>query len=86
MLGEEIEVDFVVFDLLVVIEVIEDYKLFDVECVMVGFVLLQGICECYFEWWQFVDGDGGDENFKDYLIEENLELMICSVVNNLMFY
>jgi asparagine synthase (glutamine-hydrolysing) len=33
-----------------------------------------------------VDGDGGDENLKDYPIEENRELTIRSVVNNLMLY
>ena len=33
-----------------------------------------------------VDGDGGDENLKDYPIEENPELTIRSVVNNLMLY
>ncbi|MEO1998759.1 MAG: asparagine synthetase B family protein, partial [Planctomycetaceae bacterium] len=33
-----------------------------------------------------VDGDGGDENMKDYPIEENPELTIRSVLNNLMLY
>jgi len=33
-----------------------------------------------------LDGDGGDENLKDYPIEENPELTIRSVVNNLMLY
>src|SRR5262249_31731955 len=32
------------------------------------------------------DGDGGDENLKDYPIEENAELTIRSVVDNLMLY
>ena len=32
------------------------------------------------------DGDGGDENLKDYPIEENPELTIRSVVDNLMLY
>ena len=32
------------------------------------------------------DGDGGDENLKDYPIEENPELTIRSVVNNQMLY
>src|SRR4029079_14758448 len=31
-------------------------------------------------------GDGGDENLKDYPIEENPELTIWSVVNNRMLY
>ncbi len=33
-----------------------------------------------------LDGDGGDENLKDYPIEENPELTIRSVVNNQMLY
>jgi asparagine synthase (glutamine-hydrolysing) len=33
-----------------------------------------------------LDGEGGDENLKDYPIEENPELTIRSVVNNLMLY
>ena len=33
-----------------------------------------------------LDGDGGDENLKDYPIEENPELTIRSVLNNLMLY
>ena len=37
-------------------------------------------------WRLLVDGDGGDENLKDYPIEENPELTIRSVVNNRMLY
>jgi asparagine synthase (glutamine-hydrolysing) len=33
-----------------------------------------------------LDGDGGDENLKDYPIEENPELTIRSVINNTMLY
>ncbi len=33
-----------------------------------------------------IDGDGGDENLKDYPIEENPELTVHSVLNNLMLY
>jgi len=33
-----------------------------------------------------LDGDGGDENLKDYPIEDNPELTIRSVLNNLMLY
>jgi asparagine synthase (glutamine-hydrolysing) len=48
--------------------------------------LLAGIRERYPEWRLLVDGDGGDENLKDYPIEENSELTIRSVVNNRMLY
>ena len=37
-------------------------------------------------WTYLADGDGGDENLKDYPIEENPELTIGSVLNNLMLY
>ncbi|MEM9407246.1 MAG: asparagine synthase-related protein, partial [Acidobacteriota bacterium] len=86
MLGEEIEVAPSALDPLAAIEVIEDYKPLDVECATVGLALLQGIRDRYPEWRQLVDGDGGDENLKDYPIEENSELTIRSVVNNLMLY
>ena len=33
-----------------------------------------------------IDGDGGDENLKDYPIEENPELTIKSVLHNQMLY
>ena len=48
--------------------------------------MCRGIRERYPEWRYLVDGDGGDENLKDYPIEENPELTIRSVVNNLMLY
>jgi asparagine synthase (glutamine-hydrolysing) len=48
--------------------------------------LCQGIRERYPEWVYLIDGDGGDENLKDYPIEENPELTVRSVLNNLMLY
>ena len=48
--------------------------------------LCKGIRERYPEWRYLVDGDGGDENLKDYPIEENPELTIRSVVHNQMLY
>ena len=44
--------------------------------------LLAGIRERYPDWRYLLDGDGGDENLKDYPIEENPELTIRSVLNN----
>ena len=48
--------------------------------------LLQGIRSRYPDWKYIIDGDGGDENLKDYPIEDNPELTIKSVLNNLMLY
>ena len=66
--------------------VIEDYKALDVECAAVGLQLCRGLRSRYPEWRHLADGDGGDENLKDYPIEENPELTIRSVVDNLMLY
>jgi asparagine synthase (glutamine-hydrolysing) len=68
------------------LRVIEDYKTLDVECAAMGLALCRGIRERYPGWRYLVDGDGGDENLKDYPIEENPELTIRSVVDNLMLY
>ena len=54
--------------------------------ISMGLRLCRGIRERYPEWRLLVDGDGGDENLKDYPIEENAELTIRSVVNNRMLY
>jgi len=68
------------------IEVVEDYKPLDIQSATMNFALLQGIRKRYPEWTYMIDGDGGDENLKDYPIEENPELTIRSVLNNLMLY
>jgi asparagine synthase (glutamine-hydrolysing) len=86
MLGETIDVPATALDPLRAVAVIEDYKPLDVECAAVNLQLLAGIRERYPEWRLLVDGDGGDENLKDYPIEANSELTIRSVVNNRMLY
>jgi asparagine synthase (glutamine-hydrolysing) len=68
------------------VEVIEDYKPRDVECATVSLALLEEIRRRYPDWRYLVDGDGGDENLKDYPIEENPELTIASVVSNPLLY
>ncbi len=68
------------------VRVLEDYKPLDVECTAMGLRLCKGIRERYPEWRHVADGDGGDENLKDYPIEENPELTIRSVIDNLMLY
>ncbi|HEX2601585.1 MAG TPA: asparagine synthase-related protein [Gemmatimonadaceae bacterium] len=86
MFGEVIDVPSTGLDPLRAVAVIEDYKPLDVECAAVNLALLAGIRERYPDWQLLVDGDGGDENLKDYPIEENTELTIRSVVNNRMLY
>ncbi|HEY8548966.1 MAG TPA: asparagine synthase-related protein [Vicinamibacterales bacterium] len=86
MLFEPIEADPADLDLMETLRVVEDYKPLDVECATLGLLLCRGIRERYPEWRFLVDGDGGDENLKDYPIEENPELTIRSVIDNLMLY
>jgi asparagine synthase (glutamine-hydrolysing) len=83
---EVIESDLSSLDLAETLRVMEDYKPLDVECASMGLALCRGIRARYPDWKYLVDGDGGDENLKDYPIEENPELTIRSVVNNLMLY
>ncbi len=85
-LAEEIAISADTVDPLAASRIIEDYKPLDVECAAAGLSLLRGIRERYPDWRWLVDGDGGDENLKDYPIEDNTELTIRSVVSNRMLY
>jgi asparagine synthase (glutamine-hydrolysing) len=86
MFLEPIEADVASLDPAETIRIMEDYKPLDVECASMGLALCRGIRARYPDWKYLTDGDGGDENLKDYPIEENPELTIRSVVNNLMLY
>jgi asparagine synthase (glutamine-hydrolysing) len=86
MFLEEVSADPSTLDLDETLRTLEDYKPLDVECAAVGLLLARGIRERYPAWRYVIDGDGGDENLKDYPIEEDSELTIRSVVNNLMLY
>jgi asparagine synthase (glutamine-hydrolysing) len=83
---ETIEVTSDVLDIRDAIRVIEDYKPLDVQSAVMALALCRGIRARYPDWKYLVDGDGGDENMKDYPIEENPELTIRSVLNNMMLY
>ena len=83
---EEIEAQPGDLDLGETLRVLEDYKSLDVECAAMGLLLCKGIRDRHADWRCLLDGDGGDENLKDYPIEENPELTIRSVVDNLMLY
>ncbi|HUL51499.1 MAG TPA: asparagine synthase-related protein, partial [Candidatus Nitrosotalea sp.] len=83
---ETIEADLDSLDVAETIRLLEDYKPLDVECASMGLTLCRRLRQRYPGWRYLIDGDGGDENLKDYPIEENPELTIRSVVNNLMLY
>jgi asparagine synthase (glutamine-hydrolysing) len=83
---ETIEIQPDTIDYRTAVRVIEDYKPLDVQAAAMTYALCSGIRQRYPDWTWLVDGDGGDENLKDYPIEENAELTIRSVLNNLMLY
>jgi asparagine synthase (glutamine-hydrolysing) len=83
---EPIEADYTALDWKKAVKVVEDYKALDIQSATMNMALLQGIHAKYPDWKYLIDGDGGDENLKDYPIEENPELTIRSVLNNLMLY
>ena len=86
MFLEVVEADASQLDADKTLQVLEDYKPLDVECGAMGLALCQGIRRRYPNWKYLIDGDGGDENLKDYPIEENPELTIRSVLHNPMLY
>lgn len=86
MLLETIEVSSDSLSYKEAIKSIEDYKPLDVQSATMALATLQGIRERYPDWKYLLDGDGGDENLRDYPIEENTELTIRSVLNNPFFY
>jgi asparagine synthase (glutamine-hydrolysing) len=83
---EPVEADAAALNIEETIRIVEDYKSLDVQSAAMAVALCRGIRERYPGWKYLLDGDGGDENLKDYPIEENPELTIRSVVNNPMLY
>ncbi|MDH7502803.1 MAG: asparagine synthase-related protein [Verrucomicrobiota bacterium] len=83
---EPIEASLNELDVAETVRVVEDYKPLDIEAASMALVLFRGIRRRYPDWRYVIDGEGGDENLKDYPIHENPELTIRSVVNNLMLY
>jgi len=86
MFLEQIDINSEALDWKKVVQIVEDYKPLDIQSATMNWALLQGIRSRYPDWKHLIDGDGGDENLKDYPIEENPELTIRSVLNNLMLY
>jgi len=83
---EPIEVSSADIDWREAVRTTEDYKPLDIQSAAMALALCRGIRQRYPDWRYLIDGDGGDENLKDYPIEENPELTIRSVLNNLMLY
>jgi asparagine synthase (glutamine-hydrolysing) len=83
---EPIELDASRLDWRKTVQVVEDYKALDIQAATMNMALFEGIRTRYPDWRYMIDGDGGDENLKDYPIEENPELTIRSVLGNLMLY
>jgi asparagine synthase (glutamine-hydrolysing) len=83
---ETVQADSRTLDVRETIRLLEDYKPLDVESATMAVALCRGIRGRYPDWRYLLDGDGGDENLKDYPIEENPELTIRSVINNPMLY
>ena len=86
MFLEPIDASLEDIDVAETIQIVEDYKILDIESASMAVALCRGIRKKYPAWKHLIDGDGGDENLKDYPIEENPELTIRSVVNNQMLY
>ncbi|OFY66034.1 MAG: asparagine synthase [Bacteroidetes bacterium RBG_13_43_22] len=83
---EPVELDYSALDWKKAVKMVEDYKPLDIQSATMNLSLLQGIRSRYPEWKHIFYGEGGDENLKDYPIEENPELTIKSVLNNMMLY
>jgi asparagine synthase (glutamine-hydrolysing) len=83
---EPVEMPRSVVDWREAVRIVEDYKPLDIQSAAMSLGLCRGIRDRYPDWRYLIDGDGGDENLKDYPIEENPELTIRSVLNNSMLY
>lgn len=83
---ETIDVPASALDVEATIATVEDYKPLDIQAATMGLALCNAIRSRYPHWQYLLDGDGGDENLKDYPIEENPELTIRSVLSNQMLY
>jgi asparagine synthase (glutamine-hydrolysing) len=64
---------------------IEDYRPLDVQCAAVSRAFLRRLREREPDLTWLFDGDGGDENWKSYPVEDS-DLTIRSVLNNPLLY
>lgn len=82
---QSVEVDPRALDLEGAVRRLEDYRPLDVQCGAVMRALLAGLRELRPELVFLFDGDGGDENWRSYPLEDS-ELTIKSVLNNPLLY
>ena len=82
---ERVKVDAAEVNFESAIATIEDYHPLDVECAAVAICLLEAIKTRHPEFKYLLDGDGGDENLKDYPLEDS-DLTLSSVLRNPMLY
>ncbi len=86
MFLEPVEAPASAIDWRAAVGVVEDYKPLDIQAAAMALALGRGVRQRYPGWRWLLDGDGGDENLKDYPIEDNPELTIRSVLHNRMLY
>lgn len=68
------------------VDAIEDYKPLDVQSATMGLAMLRRLRQKYPDWIYLIDGDGGDENLRDYPIDLNPRLNIENVVQTPLLY
>jgi asparagine synthase (glutamine-hydrolysing) len=68
------------------VRTLEDYKPLDLQAGAMNLALFAGIRQRYPDWVYLLDGDGGDENLKDYPIDDYDGLTIRSVLGNPLLY
>lgn len=68
------------------VDAIEDYKPLDVQSATMGLAMLRELRRRYPDWIHLIDGDGGDENLRDYPIEHNPRLTIGNVIDTPLLY
>ncbi len=68
-----------------IVRLVEDYHPLDIQCAAMNHALCAAIRQRYPDWTLLLDGDGGDENLKDYSLE-GTDITPTSVLDNLMLY
>ena len=76
MFLEPVEIQYSALNWKEAVKVTEDYKPLDIQSATMNLALLKGIRSRYPDWKFIIDGDGGDENLKDYLKKLLLPVLI----------